>query len=146
MNILDINTYHGAVGGVCLKYSEINNTEYQRIQSSGSQLIAKLSKKYKNDCIENVFVECKKINDLNKKYDIIIMDTSENDKNTSVLILLASNMLNDNGIILVHDKNNPLCNMDSVARKLRINNLKISSNNDYRSSFDAHKVHTIERM
>jgi hypothetical protein len=146
LNILDINTYHGAVGGVCLKYSEINNTEYQRIQSSGSQLIAKLSKKYKNDCIENVFVECKKINDLNKKYDIIIMDTSENDKNTSVLILLASNMLNDNGIILVHDKNNPLCNMDSVARKLRINNLKISSNNDYRSSFDAHKVHTIERM
>jgi hypothetical protein len=146
LKILDINTYHGVIGGVGLKYSEINNTEYQRIQNSISQLISKLSDKYKNDYIENVFVECKKTNDLNEKYDIIIMDTSENDKNTSVLILLASNMLNENGIILVHDKNNPLCNMDSVARKLRINSLKISSNNDYRSSFDTHKVYIVEKI
>jgi hypothetical protein len=91
----------------------------------------------------NVFVLCKRLVKESRKFDLIVMDTSLNETNTSMLILLADKLLNPGGSILIHDRCNPLCDMNVVAQKLRQDGFKIKSNRDFRPSFENQKVYLL---
>jgi lipopolysaccharide biosynthesis glycosyltransferase len=145
--ILDINTFEGVIGGCLSTYALENKGAMVRISNRHSPLVDSLSDETK-EVIKpidgEIFVECKSLHKQKESFDLIAMDTSLNEKNTSMLIMLASRMISKNGCILIHDRDNSFCDMDVVAEKLRSEGLKITSNQKFRPSFDNQKVYVIE--
>jgi hypothetical protein len=144
-SILDMNTLQGAIGGCLAHYAADYGSKITRISEAATPLFDMISEQAKD--IEmlsgNLFVSCKKLVKEGRKFDLIALDTSLSEKNTAMLILLAAKLLNAGGSILIHDRCNPLCDMDIVAQKLRQDGLKIESNRDFRPTFENQKVYLI---
>ena len=145
-SILDINTNQGAVGGCLASYATSCKAKITRISEKDTPLFDALPDHITKEIERlsgSLFVHCKRLSKEDQKFDLIAMDTSLSEKNTSMLILLSAKLLNPGGSILIHDRCNPLCDMNVVAQKLRQDGLKIKSNRDFRPSFEDQKVYVI---
>ena len=143
--ILDMNTMQGAVGGCLAEYASNHGSKITRISEGETPLFGMISNSAKDMEVitGNLFVVSKNMAKCGRKFDVIAIDTSLNEKNTSMLILLAAKLLNTGGSILIHDRCNPLCDMDVVAQKIRQDGLKITSNRYFRPAFENQKVYLI---
>ena len=146
--LLDLQTDQGAIG-VCMAYYASKNIGHvTRLAEKETELIAELPEDIKA-CIEeltgNVFVSCKKMIAEKKQFGIVALDTSMNEKNTFMLAILASQLMDKKGAIILHDKNNPLCSIESVTRKLRQEGFSVKSNLKFRPDFENNKAYVIEK-
>lgn len=72
---------------------------------------------------EDSLVYLKKIQIEDRKFDIIICNTHNNVRNVCSQIVLANNMVAENGELYVMDCQYPMCDMDALNRRLNIANL-----------------------
>jgi hypothetical protein len=146
-SILDIQTDKGVVGGCLTYYAAKNASKVIRVSEEVESFIADIPQEYKiviEDRNENAFVACKQMVKQGQKFDFIVLDTSMNEKNTSMLIMLAFQLVSENGHIVIHDSANPLCDMAAVAKKLKSGKLNAKSNLAFRPDFEMNKVYILD--
>mgnify|MGYP006139884601 CR=1 FL=1 len=124
-NILDLFSGVGSFGLECLSRGSSFSTfieNYRLVLPILKKNISNLNYQNNSSVIEKNILDKLNFNNFSKKFDIIFMDPPYKEKNLSKLIskIIESNILNKNGIIIIHrhkNENDELPNKFKVIEK-----------------------------
>lgn len=144
-SVLDIDTLEGVFAYMLRKVGGAGCSVKRIEEDSKADLLDQMIlvddgslKRVKGD----PFVTCKEMRD---RFDMILMDTKRNEKNTTMLAFLAQRLLNEGGVLLIHDINNPLCNFSLVKAKLALERLIVQEDDLSIPSFVQQRIYVVRR-